>query len=412
MNYSGGTRAFHVLIMGGGVGGSCLAQGLCKLGVSVSLYERDLSVQSRHQGYRIHINSDGSHALHHCLPEHLYKLLLATSFLDQPGKLVIFDQHLNEIHSMLLPVTHGEDASRIGMAVNRLTLREILLAGMECHVEFGKAFERFEQLQDGRIRAHFSDGTSAVGDVLVGADGTNSAVRKLVAPDAEITPVGRRIYGKTPITQVTRSWLPEAFLESWPLVNGTDGVRLMAGAFLKGQPFDKATAKVGPSLHLSDAPDYLMWTLSPSTGLSLTDDEFRNTDSKTLHAIAQQTIEDWHPALKRLVAEADVAATFPVMLRSSEPVDMRGPTNVTLLGDAIHTMSPGRGEGANTALRDAELLCQKLVDVAERGTPLRQAKAEYEKEMMRYGFDAVSNSLSRPFMGQAKLIAQKATQST
>jgi 2-polyprenyl-6-methoxyphenol hydroxylase-like FAD-dependent oxidoreductase len=70
--------------------------------------------------------------------------------------------------------------------------------------------------------------------------------------------------------------------------------------------------------------------------------------------------------------------------------------NVTLLGDAIHTMSPGRGEGANTALRDAELLRHTLVDVVTTGVPLAQAKAQYETEMLRYGFEAVANSLNKP----------------
>jgi 2-polyprenyl-6-methoxyphenol hydroxylase-like FAD-dependent oxidoreductase len=67
-------------------------------------------------------------------------------------------------------------------------------------VQFGKIFERYEQLEDGRIGAHFADGTSATGNILVGVDGTNSAVRKLVVPGAKILNVGRRIYGKTPIT--------------------------------------------------------------------------------------------------------------------------------------------------------------------------------------------------------------------
>jgi 2-polyprenyl-6-methoxyphenol hydroxylase-like FAD-dependent oxidoreductase len=205
INEPGAASPFRVLIIGAGVGGLCVAQGLRKSGINATVYERDPSVQFRHQGYRIHINSDGSHALHSCLPEHLFNLYLATSCRDRVGKLMSFDQQLNEIHSMPLPIRDDGDVSRTGTAVNRLTLREIMLAGIEHDVQFGKAFERFEQLEDGRIRAHFVDGTPASGDILVGADGTNSAVRKLVAPDAKITAVGRRTYGKTPLTAETRS---------------------------------------------------------------------------------------------------------------------------------------------------------------------------------------------------------------
>lgn len=64
----------HVLIIGGGVGGLCLAQGLKQSGISVAVYERDRSVHFRKQGYRIHMNTDGSRALHDCLPENLFSL--------------------------------------------------------------------------------------------------------------------------------------------------------------------------------------------------------------------------------------------------------------------------------------------------------------------------------------------------
>src|SRR6202011_5453875 len=115
-----------------------------------------------------------------------------------------------------LPVKHSADISRTSTSVNRLTLREILLAWLEDRVQFGKAFESLEQLEDGRVCAHFADGSSAAGNLLIGADGTNSAVRKLVAPDARIANIGQRIYGKTPITGETTEWAPEAFLTGWP----------------------------------------------------------------------------------------------------------------------------------------------------------------------------------------------------
>src|SRR5215468_5080190 len=62
---------FHVVIIGGGIGGLALAQGLKKAGVSVAVYERDRAVASRLQGYRVHINPAGGRALHACLPPHL-----------------------------------------------------------------------------------------------------------------------------------------------------------------------------------------------------------------------------------------------------------------------------------------------------------------------------------------------------
>ena len=54
---------FHVLIIGGGIGGLTLAQGLKHAGISAAVYERDRTVNDRLQGYRIHICPTGSLAL-------------------------------------------------------------------------------------------------------------------------------------------------------------------------------------------------------------------------------------------------------------------------------------------------------------------------------------------------------------
>ncbi len=43
-------------------------------------------------------------------------------------------------------------------AVNRLTLREVLLAGLEDSVHFDKTLQRYEQMEGGKVRAVFSDG--------------------------------------------------------------------------------------------------------------------------------------------------------------------------------------------------------------------------------------------------------------
>jgi hypothetical protein len=61
---------------------------------------------------------------------------------------------------------------------------------------------------------------------------------------------------------------------------------------------------------------------------------------------------------------------------------------VTLLGDAIHAMSPARGSGANTALMDAANLCAALT----AGGDLVEAIGRYEKKVRDYGFAAVEAS--------------------
>jgi 2-polyprenyl-6-methoxyphenol hydroxylase-like FAD-dependent oxidoreductase len=351
------------------------------------VYERDGSVQLEGQGYRLGIKEDGSRALRECLPEYLFDLVVATS-IRSATRIVVLDHQLHQRFMKPLPHDEPED-SRFG--VDRFTLRQILLAGLEGVVRFGKTCERFDQVEDGKVRASFADGTSATGDLLVGADGTGSVVRGLLVPDARIDDLHAAIYGKTPIMPGTLAWVPDVLVGTFNNLHGPDGVAMAVATCTKREPLAAATARLAPALHLVETPDYFSWTLGPLS------DEFRSTDARTLHRLAQRMLKGWHPAVRRIVEEADVAATFAVTIRSAQPVERWQAANVTLLGDAVHTMSPGRGEGANVALWDAALLRRRLVDVVTNEVPLVQAKAAYETEMLRYGFEAVADSLSKPF---------------
>jgi 2-polyprenyl-6-methoxyphenol hydroxylase-like FAD-dependent oxidoreductase len=81
-----------------------------------------------------------------------------------------------------------------------------------------------------------------------------------------------------------------------------------------------------------------------------------------------------------------------VRIRTSPPVSAWPPSRVTLLGDAIHAMTPARGSGANTALRDAALLSRALARAAADGGDLVAPVGEYEKQMRAYGYAAVAAS--------------------
>ena len=78
-----------------------------------------------------------------------------------------------------------------------------------------------------------------------------------------------------------------------------------------------------------------------------------------------------------------------VPIRTSVPLPGWPASRVTLLGDAIHAMSPARGSGANTALRDAALLADELGAAARGDKPVLAAVAGYERAMTDYGFAAV-----------------------
>ncbi|WP_193393562.1 FAD-dependent monooxygenase, partial [Rhizobium ecuadorense] len=85
-------------------------------------------------------------------------------------------------------------------------------------------------------------------------------------------------------------------------------------------------------------------------------------------------------------------------------------------GDAVHTMTPGRGAGANTALRDAALLGRMLVEADQGRKPLVEAIHAYEVEMLRYSTEAVRESKKqmdagdlahRPIVGRLQLAVMR-----
>jgi flavin-dependent dehydrogenase len=102
---------------------------------------------------------------------------------------------------------------------------------------------------------------------------------------------------------------------------------------------------------------------------------------------------DWAPGLRNLISGSDPTTVNVVRVRSASPVAAWATGPVTLLGDAIHNMTPMGGIGANTALRDADLLRRQLITVSRNELPLIPAIHAYEARMLDYGFAAVKSSL-------------------
>lgn len=394
-------RAPHVLIIGGGLGGLCLAQGLRGAGVSLAVYERDTSPVARGQGYRFHLNEHGERALRQCLPPRLFELAMATRGQESTGGTIFsaMDGKLREVNRFRFAERGSGELVTVGSAVDRLTLRQILLAELEDVVLFGKAFTHYEQQPGGAVRAVFADGTQAVGDVLVAADGASSWVRRQFLPHGEPLDSGIRwLGGKTDLTEELRAALPIQVEDSFGFVPGP-GVTVLFGLFLFREDPRQAAARLAPELHFHDPVDYAFWgVLIHKDGLRISDDELTALPGPSLRDLTRSLVTDETENLRALVEQCQPEHTFVLRMRNAPEIDPWPTTNVTLLGDAIHVMPP-RGSGANTALRDASLLTRHLGAVANQGTPLQQALHEYEGEMLPYGLAAVRASTAGGTLG-------------
>jgi len=385
-----------VMIVGAGTGGLCLAQGLKTDGIAVEVFERDYSPTDRLQGYRLGVNETGRRALKECLPDSLFDKLVACC--ANPSRAVTFlDHRLNRLLNIELEPDEQND-----LPVSRMSLRGVLLEGLDQIVCFGKKFIAFEQAPSGAITARFEDGSTATGDVLIGADGASSRVRGQLLPYAERVETGiLAVSGKIAMTGAVRRATPKAFLRGPTLVLGPKGCFMFGSAVEYGNPDEKARGDLEPpsTRSATELPSdsgreqYVMWGFSAPREAFAMPADFEALGAEDLKSRVMALTTDWAPALRHLVEAAQPATVTAFPVKTSVPIPPWHTRNVTLLGDALHNMTPYRGIGANTALRDAAALRQALRAVDHGENDLIPALAAYEREMVDYGFRAVRASL-------------------
>jgi 2-polyprenyl-6-methoxyphenol hydroxylase-like FAD-dependent oxidoreductase len=367
----------RILIAGGGVGGLALAQALRHGGLDVAVYEQDPSPEIRNQGYRIHIDASGNAALRTCLPSETLDLVRRTSGAHN-DLVAAYTPQLEQVMAQTFPGVPDDVITH----VDRNAFRQGLLTGLAEGVHFGRTLAGYQITGSGRVRVEFAEGGSDEGDLLVGADGVRSAVRRQLLPHATVKDLGLRcLYGRMTITESTGALIPEDFNRGFCWVADESGC---------GGGFGPVRFRSRPE----GASDYLMTTLvATPERLGIPDDELFTLSPEKLWKISAELIADWHPAVRELFARADADTFFPIKIRAAERVEAWESGPVTLLGDAIHLMPPTGGVGANTALQDAATLAGELLSAARAGKSLIDAVAAYERVMLPRGFDTVDHSL-------------------
>jgi 2-polyprenyl-6-methoxyphenol hydroxylase-like FAD-dependent oxidoreductase len=392
-------NAFHVAIIGGGIGGLTLAQGLTKAGINVSVYERDQAPDARRQGFRVHIDPEGSRALHECLPGRLWEIFDATGG-DFGHGFTFMTEHMRELLALRRDREAAIDDVARHRSISRITLRHVLLNGLEHRTYFNKRFLHYERSTDGRLQIHFADGSNARADVLVGADGVNSGVRKQYLPNADPVDTGvLALAGKVPLSAGVMALAPPNLLDGPVMVMPPSPCSLFMALWKRSSRAREPLRRLGIEEPIAGDEDYLILGFGARPEyLSVNGDADFVTGAAMKDAM-RRMVASWHPNLRKLVELAEEETMTVTQLRTSLRQAPWKTTAITLLGDAIHSMTPYRGIGANVALRDAALLCAKLREVQNDGKPLQAAIGEYEEAMRDYGFAAVE--ASRKAMEQA-----------
>ncbi|RSD10883.1 FAD-dependent monooxygenase [Amycolatopsis eburnea] len=363
-----------MIVVGAGLGGLTLAHGLRRAGIDVVVYERD-GEAGRPQGISLHVDDRGTSALRACLPPEHAAMAAATTGGPRERTLTLSDVagELTVVASR--PADGAEGRARPGRQTHRPLLRAILLTGLEDSVRFGAEFTRFERRAGGTVRAWFADGRVDTGDVLVGADGIGSAVRRRYLPHVRVTDTGRRmLMGATPLRAA--AGLPELIGDS-PAVVRVGGTMMVLGVLRFTESPVTARERWLPALRpgaVAGIEDYVMWAL-PTT-------RERLGAAGSLPELAG----DLHPTLRAVAAEAWPDVTVALRIGTIPPMPAWPAGPVTLLGDAIH-LAPGFG--GNLAMRDAHRLCEALAEARRGRLDLLDAIGSYEETLRRTSFTSV-----------------------
>ncbi|KAF7585455.1 hypothetical protein BBP40_010888 [Aspergillus hancockii] len=383
-----------VLIIGAGISGLILAQYLQTAGVPFQIFERDSAVDARSGGWGLTLHW-ALPALRHLLPEDLVAQLPETyvnkeaAARGDAGRYQFFDLKSGEALSNV-PAAERIRVSRVRLRPGKTprALRELLFPFLSIntatsHLEqqqWNKALKDIESTPDS-VAAHFEDGTSCKGRLLVSCDGSRSPSRQILYPDHKMNPLPVQLLGATAL------YTPEQ----------------MHGA-----------QKIDPFIFQGAHPDtdvYLFFSLldTPNNFEDSTDKYYCQlivswADAKGIKvpatsaeriALMKSLTANWaHPFRSLIHQLPDDTEALSIRIADwiFDPSVERGHPRVVLVGDSAHTMTMFRGEGANNAIVDVEDLVKRVDFKSAELDALRSSIAAFEKDMFARAEASVLNS--------------------
>ncbi|NMF63471.1 FAD-dependent oxidoreductase [Brasilonema octagenarum] len=322
-----------VAIVGAGPAGTMLARLLQTQGFSVKVFERDASPTARSQGGSLDLRKNaGQRAMKQAgLMEEFRRLsrsdAKAFKMLDSRGK----------PHPAGEAGTHEE----AGPEIDRGDLRQMLLGSLAPDtIAWGHAVNDVLPEADGRWRIEFKDQAPVTADLVVGADGVGSRVRR------GLTPVRPRYTGMTMLAGVIRK-------ELW---RGSELSDLLGEGSVMFADHHQTifVQRCSRDLILLYYSMVVAEDWPAVQGFAL-------DDSKAVLNAITAAYHDWSPELLTMLTQVD--GNFHRWPLSVMPPDHRWETRpgLAMVGDSSHAMPPFTGKGVNLALLDSLELADGLV---------------------------------------------------
>ncbi|KAH7114917.1 hypothetical protein EDB81DRAFT_893025 [Dactylonectria macrodidyma] len=419
---AGTTKPFKVIIVGSGLAGSLLANGLINNDVEVAVYER-LDKDVKREGYQIRLGAPALIGMRANLEkDHLSRIVekFGRAGGAKSSAPSVYDEKFNRLIDFRRFAAYSKSAP-----INRVILRDALAKPVDKagKLHYGRSFSRYEILkpgtQDEQVRVYFSDETYDDCDVLVGADGSHSKINKQIGLN-NIADVPRYI------SLIAKSDLPASTfakmspgLRQGPVAAFADRKPLYFAVYLPDK-IDASGHVDNPNTTLTNGTNFDEGVSSCMFAVHF----LENTVPPNLARLSRE--EKWDVASSALRGWSDeyhemidlVRSTDPYILKgrasvrparnwrrkvasSTEPE--RGHPRVWMLGDAMHAMLPNRGMGGNQAMQDTATILPLLTKLASQPykpstQDIERAGQEYEDEMIPRAFTWVAKSGGSNFM--------------
>ncbi len=342
-----------IAIVGGGPGGLTLARILQMKNTDVKVYERDPGKNARSQGATLDLHYEsGLKALREA------GLMEAFEANYRPGadRLSIVDKHANVLMEGDERTSSEEEHFR--PEIDRGPLKKILLDSLQPDtVIWNSHFASLTRLNDTWLLT-FQDGSTAVADIVIAADGANSKIRPYITPIkpfySGITIVEGAVYNSAVaspnIHRLLRNGKIFAMGDDKTLIISSKGDGSLV--FYTGCKTEESWSK-DCGINFSDKAAVFNWFKTTFTG--------------------------WNSIWNELFENA--ASQFTPRPQYCMPLDQTWEAlpDLTMLGDAAHLMPPYAGEGVNMAMLDALELGLSLTDDAFPDT--HAAITAYEQQM-------------------------------